>query len=120
MVEESDIDRVARLRGKDPERYRSGQSAIENVAQRIGPKGVEACFRGSGDQRADMLLFDLLPDQSRQLLRESPLWISSHRYCDLLTACENERALVELFEACVPMFVRDRAKRAYGANHPNV
>jgi len=90
MSLESDIERIALLRGKKPEEY----TAKLNAPRQINAQLLANVFRGNGDIRSEMKVFDRLPVASREFIRSSPIWISACVWRALLDGAPSEASMI--------------------------
>ena len=118
MRQESDIARVARLRGKNPANYAGEAVGVETVARTVGIERVRSLFIIPEDPRTEMLFYDALPKPSRMLIANAEVAISAMKFADLLDMGVNQGALISLVSQVIPLRVRDVVMRRYGPNHP--
>lgn len=107
MSLESDIERIARLRGKAPEAYKAKLDAPRQINTQL----LASAFMGTPDTRTEMRAFDRLPKASRQFIRECPIWISSLAYASLLLSAPSEGSMIATMCAAVNERIESTSSR---------
>lgn len=103
MSLESDIERIARLRGKPANDY----TAKLNAPRQLNIQLLANAFSSNGNQRDDMRMSDRLPKASRDFIRDCPIWISSVIYASLLENAPSEASMI----ATMRIAVNERLER---------
>jgi hypothetical protein len=118
MEDNSDIARVARLRGRDPRNYQGDTVSAETLMRKINPQQVRGVFFAPQDAMLDIKVYDALPMASRVFIREAPVNISAIKYSDLLEEAVDQAALISLLSQIIPLRVQEVVRQRYGAGHP--
>jgi hypothetical protein len=118
-VNDDDIARIARLRGRDPANYQRAEVTTETLATKLGPRRVRSLFYAPEDSTTDVLVYDALPRASRVFIREAQVHMSALKYSELLEAAEGDQsALIGLLSQVIPMRVQEVVRARYGSRHP--
>lgn len=117
MSLESDIARIAALRGKPVNYY------TERPAERvrgIPPETIGHLFALSQDWRREQRVYDRLPARSREYISEAVLPINAQWWHSLLDQYGAEEEIISLVEAQMPGRRRDWIRKHYGRDHPGL
>ena len=123
--EAAELERIARLRGRDPAKYLSGEAQIAaEVAWSVTTIPAQAysdALCPSAATGADTEAFDHLPRQVREWARELPCAPNCLVLLDLMRWPKADpRAIMRRIDTLVPGRMRELIRRRYGDRHPQL
>lgn len=127
--EAAELERIARLRGRDPAKYLSGeaQTAAEVAwsVTTIPAKAYHDALRPTAGTHAecarDTWAFDQLPREVRLWARELPCMPNCMVLFDLMRwPGADPRAIMRRIDTLVPGRMRELIRRRYGDRHPQL